>query len=165
MGRRVPLYRTQGGQWRALSNGHPVPPTTAFSYICRAFRQTTRYVIGALKLLADSYTPQELNSKAWDLYAEFRPEVNEWGKRSQLSCKTILDLRKRELIDSHQSNIFSEAQKPTTNNKSEGVLGFQEVEPVQKKARLFTLEEYEAALDQDHTFDNIDLDFLDSQEL
>jgi len=88
--------------------------------------------------------------------------VNEWGKRSQVSCKTVLDLRKREPIDPQQSDISIEAQKPTINNESEGVLGSQEVEPVQKKARLLTLEEYEAALDQDHTFDNVDLDFLDS---
>jgi len=154
-----PLYRTQEGQWRAISNGHPVPPALAFSYICRAFRQTTPHIIGALKLLADSYTAQELNSKAWSLYADFRPEVNEWGKRSQVSCKTILDLRKKESIGLQQSNTSSEQEKPTISNESEGV----PVEPAQKKTRLLTLEEYEATLDQDHTFDNVDLDFLDIQ--
>ncbi|KIM46110.1 hypothetical protein M413DRAFT_426129 [Hebeloma cylindrosporum] len=158
IGRR-PLYRTQEGQWRALSNGRPVPPAVAFSYICRAFRQTTPHIIGALKLLADSYTAQELNSKAWSLYAEFRPEVNEWGKRSQVSCKTILDLRKKESIALHQSNTSIEEQKPTISNESEGVA----FEPAQKKTKLPTLEEYEAALDQDNTFDNVDLDFLDIQ--
>lgn len=154
-----PLYRTQEGQWRALSNGRPVPPALAFSYICRAFRQTTPHIIGALKLLADSHTAQELNLKAWSLYAEFRPEVNEWGKRSQVNCKTILDLRKKESIALQQSNTSSEEQKPTISNEFEGV----PVEPAQKRARLLTLEEYEAALDQDHTFDNVDLDFLDIQ--
>ena len=134
-----------------------MPPAIAFSYICRAFRQTTPHIIGALKLLADSHTAEELNSKAWSLYAEFRPEVNEWGKRSQVSCQAILDLRKRVSISLQQSNTSSEEQKPTIHNESEGV----PVEPVQKKKRMLTLEEFEAFLDQDHTFDSVDLHFLD----
>jgi hypothetical protein len=68
-----------------------------------------------------------------------------------------------EPIDPQQSNTSGEAQKPMINNESGAVLGSQEVEPAQKKARLLTLEEYEAALDQDRTFDNVDLDFLDTQ--
>lgn len=51
-------------------------------------------MLGALKLLADSYTSHELNDKAWALYTQFRPEVNEWGKRSEIRCSRILDLRK-----------------------------------------------------------------------
>ncbi|EEB90199.1 hypothetical protein MPER_11627 [Moniliophthora perniciosa FA553] len=39
-------------------------------------------------------TPQEINSKAWSLYCEFRPAVNEWGKRSEVKYSTILGLRK-----------------------------------------------------------------------
>jgi len=53
--------------------------------------------MGALRLLAESYTPEELNRKAWALYAEFRPEVNEWGKRSEVSCSKILALRKQRV--------------------------------------------------------------------
>lgn len=53
--------------------------------------------MGALRLLAESYTPEELNGKAWGLYAQFRPEVNEWGKRSEVSCSKILALRKQQL--------------------------------------------------------------------
>ena len=92
-----PLYRSQNGQWRALNNGSPVQPGAAFSYISRAFRQTTSHIMGALRLLAESYTPEELNGKAWGLYTQFRPEVNEWGKRSELSCSKILALRKQQV--------------------------------------------------------------------
>ena len=53
--------------------------------------------MGALKLLAESYSPGELNGKAWGLYTQFRPEVNEWGKRSEVSCSKILALRKQEV--------------------------------------------------------------------
>ena len=53
--------------------------------------------MGALRLLAESYTPEELNGKAWGLYTQFRPEVNEWGKRSEVSCSKILALRKQQV--------------------------------------------------------------------
>jgi len=89
-----PLYRTKNEEWRALSNGKPISPSAAFQYITRSLRQTTPFIIGALKLLADSYMSHELNEKAWALYTGFRPEVNEWGKRSEICCLKILDLRK-----------------------------------------------------------------------
>jgi hypothetical protein len=53
--------------------------------------------VGALRLLAESYTPEELNGKAWALYTQFRPDVNEWGKRSEVSCSKILALRKQQV--------------------------------------------------------------------
>ncbi|KAF6762290.1 hypothetical protein DFP72DRAFT_1148717 [Ephemerocybe angulata] len=127
MGRR-PVYRTRDEQWRALSNGNPVPPMTAFGYISRSFRQNRPYVIGAMRLLAESYSPTELSTKGWSLYTEFRPAVDQWGKRSELSCSKILSLRKEGAPDS---------LSPAT----------------------MSLEEYEAALDEDHTFDDVDLDF------
>lgn len=53
--------------------------------------------MGALRLLAESYTPEELNGRAWALYTQFRPEVNVWGKRSEVSCSKILALRKQQV--------------------------------------------------------------------
>jgi len=47
-----------------------------------------------MRLLAESFSVEELNNVAWGLYAEFRPSVNEWGKRSEVRCSVILDLRK-----------------------------------------------------------------------
>lgn len=64
------------------------------------------FVIGALRLLADSYSPSELNEKGFSLYCEFRPEVGGWGQRAEVKCQTILDLRKAE------GNISKEEEGP-----------------------------------------------------
>ncbi|KAL0070690.1 hypothetical protein AAF712_001911 [Marasmius tenuissimus] len=90
----TPLYQTQDEEWRALLHSTPAKPSAAFGYISRSFRQTTPHVAGSLRLLADSYSPNEINGKAWSLYVKFRPDVNEWGKRSKVECSDILNLRK-----------------------------------------------------------------------
>jgi len=150
MGRRVPLFQTQNSQWRALSNGTAVQPSTAFSYISRAFRQTTPHVIGALRLLVESFTPQELNRRAWDLYAEFRPEVTGWGERAEVKCEKILCLRK-PTRSIEPTGIVSAVIENSAVSPEE------DLEPPQKKSRSLTLEEYEA-LDEDSAWDGIDLD-------
>jgi len=109
---RRPLYRTKTGEWRALSKGRPVPPIEAFQYITRSFRHTTPFVVGALKRLADSYTLQELCRKAWALYAEFRPEANEWGKRSEILCSNILSLC-GDVRNTTPTNRATSYQNPT----------------------------------------------------
>jgi hypothetical protein len=85
------------GQWRALSpeKGTPVSPASTYSYITRSLRQTTPAIMGAMRLLADSYAG-ELNKVGWELYADFRPEVDGWGKRGQVTCDRILGLRKKK---------------------------------------------------------------------
>lgn len=106
LGRRIPLYRTASGSWRAFttedSNGNSTPggggaaPGAAYSYITRALRQTAPAVLGAMRLLAESYDdPMELNRVGFALYADFRPDVNGWGKRGELKCETLLGLRKK----------------------------------------------------------------------
>ncbi|KAJ7904595.1 hypothetical protein B0H14DRAFT_2663580 [Mycena olivaceomarginata] len=152
LGRRIPLFKTQNSQWRALSNGTVVQPSTAFSYISRALRQTTPHIIGALRLLAESFTPQEINAKGWGLYAEFRPEVQGWGDRAEVKCETILGLRKATSVSAEP------AGKADAIVKSEPMPQVEDCEPPLKKTRGLTLEEYEAVLDQDTTFDDIDLD-------
>jgi hypothetical protein len=106
LGRRIPLYRIASGSWRAFttedSNGTSTPgggaaaPRAAYSYITRALRQTASAVLGAMRLLAESYDdPVELNRVGFSLYADFRPDVNGWGKRGELKCETLLGLRKK----------------------------------------------------------------------
>ncbi|KAF8138409.1 hypothetical protein EV363DRAFT_1252028 [Boletus edulis] len=143
MGKR-PLYKTQSSKWRALVSGSPAIPSTAFSYISRAFRQTTPYIVGALRLLAASYPPQELNKVGFSLYAEFRPTVDGWGKRGEVRCERILSLRKKgsgDTLDTPISDVH--------RSDSQGVPG----EHPSKKARTFTLGEYEAAPDEDPGLD------------
>lgn len=148
MGRRVPVYRTRDDEWRALTKGSPVSPMTAFGYTSRSFRQTLPYVIGAMRLLAQSYSPEELSAKAWDLYAKFRPEVEQWGKRADLSCAKILSLRNDTQAHRKENPILP----LVVNDQNHSDI------PVETRSSM-TLAEYEAALDDDRTFDHVDLDF------
>ncbi|KAI3612201.1 hypothetical protein WG66_012156 [Moniliophthora roreri] len=150
-----PVYQTQTKQWRALLNGVPAKPSTAFSYISRSLRQTTPHIIGALRLLANSLTTQEINGKAWPLYCEFRPAVNEWGKRSEVKCSTILGLRKATQQEPDPANGNEGTRDVATNIKYEGTWGGPE-EPGNKKPRVVkTLEEYEKELDEDKVMTDV----------
>lgn len=84
------------------------------------------------------------------MYADFRPDIPDgvqgWGKRGDLKCNTILSLMKKGTAASTSENIKSEDVVKTEDS------------PDTKKPRLLTLEEYEAALDADPTFDNVDLE-------
>lgn len=96
------------------------------------------------------------------MYADFRPEVNEWGKRSEIRCSVILDLRKKGLGPTQDGGGKQETPK-IGYESSEGIGAGEE--PRTKKARALTLEEYEAALDADTTFNDVDLDLsLDQPE-
>ena len=159
-----PLYRSQNGQWRALKNGSPVQPSAAFSYISRAFRQTTSWIMGALRLLAESYTPEELNGKAWALYTQFRPEVDEWGKRSEVSCSKILALRKQR-TESPECRFSAKAKEltPTVSGLEESKEFTSDNEsPIRKRPRLLEEEtEQRVALNPSAIWDDLgpDIDF------
>ncbi|KAF9226546.1 hypothetical protein BS17DRAFT_864779 [Gyrodon lividus] len=146
MGRR-PLYQTQSSTWRALVGGSPVSPSTAFSYISRAFRQTTPHIMGALRLLAASYPPLELNNIGFALYADFRPTVDGWGKRGEVPCKRILSLRK-----------MGDGEESEAHAKGDVIKVFDGIPS--KKARTLSLQEYEAVLDEGFTFSEADLNKL-----
>jgi hypothetical protein len=51
-------------------------------------------VIGSMRLLAETYSPAELNRKGFGLYAEFRPDSAGWGKHAEMKMENILALRK-----------------------------------------------------------------------
>ncbi|KAI0832385.1 hypothetical protein BC628DRAFT_1346466 [Trametes gibbosa] len=163
MGRRVPLYQTASAQWHALSNGSPVAPTAAFSYIRRALRQTAPHVVGALRLLAASYAPAELNAKGFALYADFRPTSEGWGERAEVRCSTILGLRKScrdEADDEGVGRVRSagELVKVEPAESAEGPTASPEG-PASKKLKHEPPErdEYDAVLDDDALFNDFDL--------
>ncbi|KAE9410642.1 hypothetical protein BT96DRAFT_984149 [Gymnopus androsaceus JB14] len=164
MGRR-PLYQIHNDRWRALHSGAPTHPNTAFSYISRSLRQTMPFIIGALRLLANSFSPQEINEKGWGLYTQFRPAVEGWGNRSEVRCAVILALRNPPSVanasegrqDTEQKAVDVVKYEPLDGDSEEP--GSESPESNRTKGGL-TLEEYEAALDEDHTFDDIDLDNL-----
>ncbi|KAF7964588.1 hypothetical protein HWV62_5383, partial [Athelia sp. TMB] len=157
------------GSWRALANNTPNQPGTAFSYISRAFRQTTGSMIGALRLLANSYSPEELNEKGFELYAEFRPRVEGWGGRGEVRCDKVLALRKKHKTSvgnvkedavatepqdcQHNLKIFVKVERA---NSLQELHNSEDDEPDRKKARGLSLEDYEAALDQDTSFDDVE---------
>lgn len=111
LGRRVPLYRSASGAWRAFtaedsSGGGGGTPGSAYGYITRALRQTAPAVLGAMRLLAESYSdPTELNRVGFALYADFRPEVTGWGKHGELRCEVLLSLRKKQNAGLGDSSI------------------------------------------------------------
>ena len=160
-----PLYQTASGAWRALSSGMPVAPSSAFSYITRALRQTAPYVLGALRLLAGSYAPAELNRRGFALYADFRPDVQEWGGRAEVRCTTILSLRsktvKKEdegLPPSNVQDIVKTEPIPNAELGGQGeVAKSGSEEPPIKKQHTAAVDEYEAALN-DPIFDAAELD-------
>ncbi|KAK4056241.1 hypothetical protein OIO90_002684 [Microbotryomycetes sp. JL221] len=94
MGRRVPVLSTQNGQWRAIAQGQVVEPSQAYNYIQRNFRQQTGAVMGALRILATSYSPQELNEAGYVLYCDFRPTVEQWGEKAEMKLIDVLSLQK-----------------------------------------------------------------------
>ncbi|CDO71254.1 hypothetical protein BN946_scf184908.g11 [Trametes cinnabarina] len=164
MGRR-PLYQTASSQWHALSSGQPSPPTKAFSYITRALRQTAPYIVGALRLLAASYPPVELNKKGFSLYAEFRPAAEGWGQKGEVRCSSILALRKasgeENSADVAQDSVSADklikmepqvAHLPEDDAPRAG-------EPAVKRLKMEPpeVDEYDAALDDDALFNDFDL--------
>jgi len=88
-----PVMQLPNEEWRGLIRGQPVEPVAAFGYIHRAMRQTLPVVMGAMRLLSLSFSPETLNNKGYGLYCEFRPSVEGWGKRAEMRIADILALR------------------------------------------------------------------------
>jgi len=106
-------------------------------------KQTAPYVVGAMRLLAGSYEPEELNQQGFSLYCELRPDIEPgqsgWGKRGKVSCELILRLRKAR-VDPKEDGVVGDLNdaKPvpdiqhtlTVKDESEGG------EPRPKKPRI-----------------------------
>lgn len=101
----------------------------------------------------NSFTAQEINNKAWSLYTEFRPAVDEWGKRSEVRCSTILNLRKNANLPAVPADLEKIIKKADAGQ----VLGSVGVD-TEKRERVetLTLEQYEAALDSDFPYCKLD---------
>lgn len=95
LGRQVPVLDTQDGL-RAEENGKAMSPAAVERYLQQKFKEDLPEVRQAMKTLAESFGPQELEKRAFDLYEEFRPEVPE-GKRGW-GAAGLLDLNKIEQL-------------------------------------------------------------------
>jgi hypothetical protein len=137
---RRPLLKSHSGQWRALSGGTPVSPAAAFSYIQRALRQTAPFVLGAMRVAAESYAPAELNRVGFALYADFRPAVAGWGERGSVSCLAILGARKKGMVTAPMSDVL-DAPRLVKIEDGDGA------EPEMKKPKVESDDEYDVAMD------------------
>ncbi|GAA5983283.1 hypothetical protein JCM5350_005867 [Sporobolomyces pararoseus] len=172
MGRKVPVLSTQNSGWRAVSQGAVAEPSKSFAYIRSAFRQQMGSVIGAMRLLANSFEPNELNQKGYGLYLEFRPESDGWGKNAEMKMSTILDLRRflthaepspSPAIQEDNESVIVKVEdtdgNAETTKAEEGNEG--DVEPEKKKVKLEVEEDVKPNLD---VFEGVTKDSKETQE-
>jgi hypothetical protein len=97
LGRPVPARNTDKGV-RAVNEGRPIDPGSVQRYLGSKNKDDLILVREAMRELADSYEPEELAGKAYDLYEQIRPEIPEgkkgWGAFGNLSIKKIRALQK-----------------------------------------------------------------------
>ncbi|KAJ9092536.1 hypothetical protein QFC21_006767 [Naganishia friedmannii] len=151
--KRSPVIQRADGTWRGVLKGMPVEPYRAHSYISKNFSHATPYVIGALRILAQSYTVDELQEQGYGMYVSFRPDVSGWGDRAVLYCSNIIDMipeekrvddvdeeRKPDVIsvddtdDAPAVTTASTEQKPLVNSGQEGVKVEDEVQAEREDA-------------------------------
>jgi len=80
----------------ALESGKAIAPNTVKAYLHRAFKDDYDRVREAFEALANSMEPEEIGSKAYNLYEKFRPQVPDgakgWGARGLLDLKHVQEL-------------------------------------------------------------------------
>ncbi|KAK8849477.1 hypothetical protein IAR55_004810 [Kwoniella newhampshirensis] len=163
--RANPIIERPDGTCRAIQKGVPVGPSQAYLYITKTFKDYTAHVLGAMKLVADSYEPEELNRLGLHLYNDFKPDVVEWGQRGILELAKVLETvkgpiatddaeKKAQLPSSSQTAPSSDPiDDPDIKDIKEdldpdGKEDVAEEERSRKKVKVeMTVEEYEALLD------------------
>jgi hypothetical protein len=95
LGRGVPAVKTPKGL-RAAIKGEPIHAGSVESYLEKKFGDDLDEARMAMEKLAKAYTPKQLESKAYDLYEKFRPEIPEgkkgWGAKGELDLEYIRSL-------------------------------------------------------------------------
>jgi len=95
LGRGVPAVKTPKGL-RAAIKGEPIHAGSVESYLQKKFGEELDEARAAMEKLAKAYTPKQLESKAYDLYEKFRPEIPEgkkgWGAKGELDLDYIRSL-------------------------------------------------------------------------
>ncbi len=98
VGRPVPAVHAEHGV-RASVNGEEVDPKSAERYLEQKFGAALPEVRAALEDLAQGYSPQELEPRAYALYEQFRPEIPEgtrgWGAAGELDLERIHEMAKQ----------------------------------------------------------------------
>ena len=95
LGRGVPAVKTPQGL-RAAIKGEPIHSQAVIVYLEQKFGEDYAEARSAMEKLAKAYTPKQLESKAFELYEKFRPEIPEgkkgWGAKGELDLDYILTL-------------------------------------------------------------------------
>ena len=97
LGRGVPAVKTPQGL-RAAIKGEEIDADSVQRYLEQKFGEDLDESRAAMEKLAKAYTPKQLESKAYDLYEKFRPEIPEgkkgWGAKGDLDLGYIVSLTK-----------------------------------------------------------------------
>jgi len=97
LGRGIPSVKTPQGL-RAAIEGKPIYAESVETYLKQKFGDDFDEARSAMEKLAKAYTPKQLESKAYDLYEKFRPEIPEgkkgWGAKGELDLDYIRSLAK-----------------------------------------------------------------------
>ena len=92
LGRMVPAKDTPAGI-RAVVEDKAIDPKGVERYLDRSFGQSLGHVRAAMEEVAKSYSPEELESVAYELYEKFRPQIASgkrgWGQKGELDLGTI----------------------------------------------------------------------------
>lgn len=95
LGRGIPAIKTPHGL-RAAIDGEPFYAESVDLYLKQKFGDDFEEARLAMQKLAKAYTPKQLESKAYDLYEKFRPEIPEgkkgWGAKGELDLDYIRSL-------------------------------------------------------------------------
>jgi hypothetical protein len=99
LGQTVPVSSGQGTV-RASLEGELVQPEKVARYLEGKFGGDLATVREAMEAVASSYTKEELETKAYDFYEQFRPSIpegtNGWGAKGELNLTTIKGLAKKK---------------------------------------------------------------------
>ena len=95
LGRGVPAVKTPQGL-RASIKGEEIDAESVQKYLRQKFGEELDEARAAMEKLAKAYPPKQLESKAYDLYEKFRPEIPEgkkgWGAKGELDLDYIRSL-------------------------------------------------------------------------
>lgn len=96
MGRAIPSVR-EGKSLRAAEKGKPADPEAVRRYLKSKFGDNLQAAESALRELAASFPPDELEQAAYGLYQQFRPEIPKgkkgWGVEGELDLERVRKLK------------------------------------------------------------------------
>ena len=91
----MPAISTAGGV-RAVNKEKPIEPMSVERYLESKFSFSLDPVRAAMRDLAKSFRPEQLQKNAFTLYEKFRPPIPEgvrgWGAKGKLDTKRIRSL-------------------------------------------------------------------------